>query len=52
VRPDETMVVEDSFKGFEAAVRAGCHVLKVDNPTFTTEENIFSRIVELEAPVL
>lgn len=48
VSPSETLVVEDSTIGFEAASRAGCHMLRVSNPHDVTESSVKSRIQELE----
>lgn len=48
VDPSCTLVVEDSTKGFEAASRAGCHLLRVTNPNDVTASSVKSRIQELE----
>jgi len=49
VNPSCTLVVEDSTKGFEAASRAGCHMLRVSNPHEVSETSVKSRIQELES---
>ena len=49
VDPSSTLVVEDSTKGFEAASRAGCHMLRVFNPQEVTNTSVASRIQELES---
>lgn len=48
VPPGNTLVVEDSTKGFEAASRAGCNMLRVSNPNDVTEDSVKGRIRELE----
>ena len=44
VDPRLTLVVEDSVKGFEACVRAGCHLFKVDTPADVRAAAILDRI--------
>ena len=48
VHPSNALVVEDSVKGFEAASRAGCHLLRVSNPGGVTKSALKLRIQELE----
>jgi len=48
VDPSNTLVVEDSSKGFEAASRAGCNLLRVSSPDDVTEFSVKLRIQELE----
>jgi beta-phosphoglucomutase len=50
VDPSEALVVEDSTKGFEAASRAGCPMLRVGSPDDVTISALLSRIRELELP--
>lgn len=40
VSPRETLIVEDSDKGFEAAIQTTAHVCRVKNPSDVTWENI------------
>lgn len=44
VDPQATLVVEDSVKGFEACVRAGCHLFKVDTPADVRADAILDRV--------
>lgn len=50
VDPSEALVVEDTVKGFEAASRAGCSMLRVKDPNDTTISAAMNRIRELELP--
>ena len=42
------LVVEDTVKGFEAAILAGCNLLRVATPDDTCVDNVFRRIQELD----
>jgi len=47
VSPNRTLVIEDGDYGVEAAQKAGCDVLRVENPSQVTIEYLSSRIQEL-----
>jgi HAD superfamily hydrolase (TIGR01509 family) len=49
LQPHQALVVEDSTKGFEAALRAGCHLLKVDGTASVTAAAVFRRLQEVDA---
>ena len=49
LQPCSVLVVEDSVKGFEAALRAGCHLLKVGGTHDVNCANLFRRLQEVEA---
>lgn len=44
VSPQSTLVVEDSVKGFEACIRADCHLFKVDTPADVRAHAILDRV--------
>lgn len=44
----ECLVVEDNQNGIKAALASGAHLLKVDNPSDVTYNNIMLRIKEIE----
>lgn len=46
-----TVVVEDSAKGFEACVRAGCHLFQVDTPADVRADAILDRVSRLNCGV-
>ena len=48
VRPDETLVIEDSHIGRAAAIASGAHVLGVENPDAVTLAKIWEKIEEIE----
>lgn len=47
VKPNETLIIEDSFHGRTAAKEAGAHVLGVESPEDVTYEKIERKILEL-----
>jgi HAD superfamily hydrolase (TIGR01509 family) len=47
VPPSAALVVEDSVKGFEACVRADCHLFKVTGPTDVRADAILSRVATI-----
>ena len=49
VLPSQALVVEDSVKGFEAAIRAGCHLLKVNGTDDVHAAAVFRRLQEVDA---
>ncbi len=49
VTPDETLIVEDSKHGREAAMASGAHVCGVDNPADVTYEKVISRINSIKS---
>jgi beta-phosphoglucomutase len=49
LEPGECLVVEDNPKGIEAAERAGCPVLIVENVYDVTLDNIQKRIAEIKS---
>ena len=49
MKPENVAVFEDSLKGYEAVVRAGCNLLRVANPSEIRAENVLKRILSLEA---
>lgn len=44
----QCLVVEDNQNGIKAALASGAHLLKVDNPSDVTYNNIMLRIKEIE----
>jgi beta-phosphoglucomutase len=42
--PSETLILEDSPHGKEAAYKSGAHVLEIDTPEDTTIENVYAKI--------
>ena len=48
VFPSETLIVEDSDKGFQAATDSGAHVMRVKNATEVTLSAVLSHIESLE----
>lgn len=46
--PEETLIVEDSPKGLEAAYATGAHVLQVVNCADVTSEKVLAKIKEIE----
>jgi len=46
--PSETLIVEDSDKGFQAATDSGAHVMRVANATEVTKASVWSHIESLE----
>mgnify|MGYP001070308248 CR=1 FL=1 len=46
--PEETLIVEDSPYGLQAAYRSKAHVLRVVNPSEVTYTNIFKKLTEIE----
>lgn len=46
--PEETLIVEDSPYGLQAAFRSKSHILRVENTTEVTYDNIIKRINEIE----
>ena len=47
--PSETLIVEDSDKGFQAATDSGAHVMRVANATEVTKESVKLHIESLES---
>lgn len=45
--PEETLIVEDSEKGLQAALSTGAHVLKVHDCADVTKDKILSRLKEI-----
>lgn len=41
---EEILIVEDSDKGYEAAIKSGCNVLRVKDPSEVNEINILNNI--------
>jgi HAD superfamily hydrolase (TIGR01509 family) len=48
LQPSECLIVEDNQNGVKAALAAGGHLLKVENPDDVTYQNIIKRIKEIE----
>ncbi|CAG9462316.1 unnamed protein product [Pedinophyceae sp. YPF-701] len=48
VPPSSVAVVEDSVKGFESVVRAGCNLLRVEGPHDVRASKLLPRIFEVE----
>lgn len=48
VRPEETLILEDSDVGLAAARRSGGHILRIDQVSEVNHPNIRSRITEIE----
>jgi HAD superfamily hydrolase (TIGR01509 family) len=48
--PDETLIIEDSPKGIEAAQNSKAHILIVENPESVTYERIKSQIMNDNVP--
>jgi len=48
VPPERALVVEDTVKGFEAAILAGCNLLRVETPEDTRVEHVLRRMQELD----
>jgi beta-phosphoglucomutase len=48
IEPNECLIVEDNDNGVKAAIAAGAHLLKVENPDDVHYYNIKKRIEELE----
>jgi HAD superfamily hydrolase (TIGR01509 family) len=49
VDPSEALVIEDSPKGFEAAARAGCHLMRVHSPADLSIAAVRDRIAAVES---
>ncbi len=49
VTPSETLVVEDSPKGKQAAYDSSAHVLEVENPDDVNEATVIQKLIELGA---
>ena len=45
--PAETLIVEDSDKGYQPALLTGCHVLRVNNASEVNISKIFEKINEI-----
>ena len=45
--PSETLIVEDSDKGYQSAILTGCHVLRVNNASEVNIAKIFEKINEI-----
>ena len=48
LKPEECLVVEDNPKGVQAGIASGAFVLKVENTSDVTYENIMKKITEVE----
>ena len=48
LQKNEILIVEDSPKGYQAAIASGCHVLKVNNCYDVTFERILFEIIKIE----
>ena len=48
LKPEECLVIEDNPKGVQAGLASGAHVLKVENTSDVTYENIMRKIAEVE----
>jgi len=48
ISPIETLIVEDSEKGYQAAIASGAHVLKVKDSTEVYYDNVIGRIGEIQ----
>lgn len=48
IKPDECLIVEDNQNGVKAALASGAHLLKVEDPSEVTINNILSRIKDIE----
>ncbi|MBN4066918.1 HAD family phosphatase [Simkania negevensis] len=48
LQPDECLVLEDNENGVKAAKASGCHLMKVEDVTQVTYENIKRKIEEVE----
>jgi HAD superfamily hydrolase (TIGR01509 family) len=46
--PKETLIVEDSHVGINAALSSGANLLRVNNPSDVTEKNIFDAIIKYD----
>jgi len=51
VPPEAALVVEDSVKGFESCVRAGCHLFKVDGPADVRADALLDRVASINQAV-
>lgn len=51
VEPDEALVVEDSPKGFEACIRAGCHLYQVQGPHDFLHADILDHMAAVDQSV-
>lgn len=49
ITPEETLIVEDSPKGIEAALATSAHVLCVESAEDVSSSTVFQRIVEIES---
>ena len=49
VTPAETLIVEDSPKGKQAAYASNAHVLEVENPDGVNETTVIQKLIELGA---
>jgi HAD superfamily hydrolase (TIGR01509 family) len=47
IKPNETLIVEDSFHGRQAAIDSGGHLCPVENPKDVTYEKINNQIVNI-----
>ena len=47
IKPEQALIVEDSDKGMQAAIKSGAHVLRVKNSTEVTLDNVFGKIKEI-----
>lgn len=43
----EVLIIEDSDKGYEAAIGTGAHVFRVKDPSFVNIKNVFNKIESL-----
>jgi HAD superfamily hydrolase (TIGR01509 family) len=50
--PEETLIVEDSPYGLQAAFRSKAHILRVENTTEVRYNNIIKRINEIEKNIM
>ena len=46
--PENTLIIEDSEKGYKAAKNSKAHVLKVNNFTEVNRENILNKINKIQ----
>jgi HAD superfamily hydrolase (TIGR01509 family) len=47
LQPEECLILEDNENGIQAAKASGCHLLKIEEVTDVSFENIFSKINEI-----
>ena len=48
VRPDEMLVVEDAPFGWQAALSAGAHLMRINGPSDVTLESVLDKISEVD----